>query len=71
MSDVLNKILEELVPGLVETQAEGISTYLEELITKYADGFLNNLTLADLIDLITGGGSIFEQNNLVVDQLRK
>lgn len=55
-SDFVNDVLQRLVPELVTQNEEAITNLLQSIVMPYANTILNEMTLSDLIDLITGGG---------------
>jgi hypothetical protein len=57
LGDVANQLISDLIPDLVEQLKPTVLPGLIESVVNLANGFLGELTLQDLLDLINGGGA--------------
>lgn len=56
-SDAMNEILADLIPALVVYESDVISERLGRIAARFANKYIQKLTLADIINIITGGSS--------------
>jgi hypothetical protein len=58
LGEVANDIISGMIPDLVEQLKPTVLPGLIDTVIEMANGFLGDLTLQDLLDLINGGGAL-------------
>lgn len=56
LSDMINAILNDVLPDLIVENQEGITTAVDSIAKQILNPILNTLTLQDILDMIGGGG---------------
>jgi hypothetical protein len=54
---IANQIISDMIPNLVEELKPDLLPTVIETVISFANEFLGDLTLQDLLDLINGGGA--------------
>jgi Haemolymph juvenile hormone binding protein (JHBP). len=57
LGDLANEAVSEMIPGLLEELKPEFLPYINEQVIELANGLLEGVTLQDILDLISGGGT--------------
>lgn len=52
--EIFNKVVDELVPAIVVSERDKLSSYIGNIVLKFANRHLTQMTLQNFIDFIDG-----------------